>query len=98
RRGAVRVSVRMRRTAYYGTYFDAVFAGGATVTIALTFEYCSLVRMFFDSSSVRLLNGRAAMILSAVASSTPGSFMRSSLVAVLRSVFGCAGLELCVDE
>src|SRR5690349_6464267 len=42
--------------------------------------------MFFDSSSLLLLNGRAAMILSAVASSMPGSFIRSSLDAELMSV------------
>src|SRR5262245_15123085 len=51
--------------------------------------------MLFETSSSFDLNGRAAMIFSAVASPTPGSFMRSSRLAELRSTLGA---DLCALE
>src|SRR5262245_61616035 len=64
-----------------------------TVILDESFEYSALVTMPFEVSCSLDLNGRAAMILSAAASLMPGSFIRSSRVAELRST-----LAMCLDE
>src|SRR5213593_1300629 len=67
------------------------------MTCVRILEYSARVTIFLVSSSALVLNGRAAMILSAVASPTPGSFIRSSLVAELRSIGGSFVVFLLID-
>ena len=64
------------------------------MTCASIFFISSCVRTFFLTSSLFDEYGRPAMILSAVASSTPGSFMSSSLLAAFRSTL----CEVDLDE
>src|SRR5262245_5753988 len=79
----------------FASYFAAAGACLATI-MGRRCSYALLVRIFFCSSSYFDLYGRPATILLAVASPTPGSFIRSSFDAELMST-GCFGAVLPVE-
>ena len=71
----------LRRDLAYCCGLAAFFA----ITCARIFWYVAVFTIFLLTSSLFILYGRPATILSAFASPMPGSFIRSSLLALLRS-------------